>query len=184
MQFYHIQSALYLLIHLCASKNLSGKFFAKLFFKKASTHPLAPLLFGAVFAGGHTHLLLEGTVKGTHGIKAHEVAYFGYGAITFSEVFAGVRDSYGVDIVVEAHMELTAEGMGDIVFTDMELLFQKVEGEMARGVIDTVIEDNSQHVRLFSLNLPKLHFLQESAEEGEKIAPCYGIAVLVAAIEG
>ena len=129
-------------------------------------------------------MLLEGTVKGTHGIKAHEVAYFGYGAITFSEVFAGVRDSYGVDIVVEAHMELTAEGMGDIVFTDMQLLFQKVEGEMARGVIDTVIEDNSKHVRLFSLNLPKLHFLKESAEEGEKIAPCYGIAVLTAAIEG
>ena len=42
MQFYYIRSALYLLIHLCASKNLSGKFFAKLFFKKASTHPRIP----------------------------------------------------------------------------------------------------------------------------------------------
>ena len=111
-------------------------------------------------------MLLEGAVKGTHGIKAHEVAYFGYGSIAFSEVFAGVRDSDGVDIIVEAHMELTAEGMGDIVFTDMELLFQKVEGEMAGGVVDTVIEDNAQHVGLFSLNLFKLHFLKESAEEG------------------
>ena len=39
MQFYYIQSALYLLIHLCVSKNLSGKFFAKLFFKKATASP-------------------------------------------------------------------------------------------------------------------------------------------------
>ena len=44
MQFYHIQSALYLLIHLCVSKNLSGKFFAKLFFKKASSRPHADLI--------------------------------------------------------------------------------------------------------------------------------------------
>ena len=39
MQFCYIRSALYLESCLCASKNLSGKFFAKLFFKKASTHP-------------------------------------------------------------------------------------------------------------------------------------------------
>ena len=42
MQFYYIRSALYSESCLCASKNLSGKFFAKLFFKKASTHPPHP----------------------------------------------------------------------------------------------------------------------------------------------
>ena len=70
---------------------------------------LFTVLFAPVFLGRHSHDLLKATVEGADGIVAHRIRDLGDEGVAAFEHFAGAADAQGVDIIVEAGMELAVE---------------------------------------------------------------------------
>ena len=123
-----------------------------------------------VFRRGVAGLFGKCTVEGAKGIKSDVFADLGDAEVGVDEHFAGFENAQRVDIIVETDAELFAEKMGDVIFIQVELFFQKREGEVFRKILGTEGDDRAQSSRISHGRTVDAHVGKQLGEKCQQTA--------------
>ena len=121
---------------------------------------------GAVFAGGFAELLQKGAVKGSWGTEADDIADLGNTFIGITQVSAGGGHAERIDMFIELHMKLTAEKVGNIIFTHMQLLGKDIKRQLAMKVAGAEADDRIERLRVAAHAIHKDHMTEQFGEHG------------------
>ena len=114
-------------------------------------------MLSSVLARGDPHLLLEGAVEGSDGAKAHKLADLGDGQRICREMATRRRNAKEIDVIVEAHFQLVAEKVRNIIFAHMKLITQDLKRKLSAKVFGAKFNDGADGARVASVLLLKGH---------------------------
>ena len=116
-------------------------------------------------AGCHPDLLDEGAVEGAQGREADQLTDLGHTSAVMPQITAGIGNAEGIDIIVEPHIQLVAEQMGDIVFADVKLALQNFQRKLFGKVLRTVAYNGLERLRISLARLGQIHAMQKASEK-------------------
>ena len=98
----------------------------------------------AVFRRGKTELLDKCAVEGARSIEADQRADLGNAERGVEQISASLGHAQGLDVIIEAKPQSTAEQVGNIKLVEVEFFFQKREGKVLGIILRAKRDDGAQ----------------------------------------